>query len=173
MRAGAFNGFILEMEGINLRNVLKILVSLGLLTSFVGGAVAEDANEKAIKARKAVMQIYSFNLGQLGAMAKGEMDYNAELASILANDLLATATMDNRAMWPQGSGDDAYPGKTRALPALWATFPTVLEKQTALREATAKLAAEAGNGVDGIKANMGGVGNGCKGCHEEFRAAQK
>lgn len=156
-----------------MRNIFRLVLSAVLLAFFAGTAVSQDANEKAIKARKAVMQIYSFNLGQLGAMAKGEMDYNAELASILANDLLATVNMDNRAMWPQGSGEDAYPGKTRALPALWTTFPAVLEKQKALREATEKLAAAAGSGLDGIKANMGGVGNGCKGCHEEFRAAQK
>ncbi|MEP3278943.1 MAG: cytochrome c [Stappiaceae bacterium] len=156
-----------------MRTFIKTLLSIGLLAFFTGTAMSQDANEKAIKARQAVMQIYSFNLGQLGAMVKGEVDYDAELASIIAKDLLAAANMDNRAMWPQGSGEDAYPGKTRALPALWSTFPKVLEKQAALRTAAEKLAAEAGNGVEAIKANMGGVGGSCKGCHDDFRAEKK
>jgi len=42
--------------------------------------VAAGEFDKQIKARQSVMQIYSFNLGQLGAMAKGEIKYDAKLA---------------------------------------------------------------------------------------------
>ena len=153
-----------------MKTVLKTLTCAALFGTLAWSAQADKATEKAIKARQSIMQIYSFNLGNLGAMAKGEAEYDAELAAALAKNLLAAVQMDNRLMWPQGSGNDAYAGKTRALPAIWATYPKVAEKSAALSAAVEKLAAEAGNGVDGIKANIGGVGGGCKGCHDDFRA---
>ena len=63
--------------------------------------------KKEIEARQAVMRIYAFNLGLLGAMAKGEAEYDAKLATAAANNLLATTNMDNSAMWPPGSDADA------------------------------------------------------------------
>jgi cytochrome c556 len=116
------------------------------------------------------MQIYSFNLGILGAMAKGEAEYDAKLAGASANNLLAAAQMDNGAMWPQGSGLDAYADKTSAKPEIWSTYPKTAEKHAVLTEAAVKMAAEAANGLDAVKANIGGIGKGCKGCHDDFRA---
>jgi cytochrome c556 len=153
-----------------MKTVLKTQTCASILGTLAWSAQADKATEGAIKARQSLMQVYSFNLGKLGAMAKGEADYDADLAAALAKNLLAAAQMDNRLMWPQGSGNDAYAGKTRALPAIWATYPKISEKSAALTAAVEKLAAEAGNGLDGIKANIGGVGGGCKGCHDDFRA---
>jgi hypothetical protein len=46
------------------------LLALGAALTFLGGtAVAEEHMDRAIKARKAVMQLRAFELGQLGAMA--------------------------------------------------------------------------------------------------------
>ena len=80
-----------------------------------GIALADGHLDKAIKARKAQMTLYSFNLGVLGAMAKGEAEYNAEAAAGAANNLLAAAKLDGSQMWPQGSDSEAMAGKTRAL----------------------------------------------------------
>ena len=61
--------------------ILGLLVVVMMAPSL---AQADEALEKIVKARQAFMQIYSFNLGQLGAMAKGEADYDAKLANASA-----------------------------------------------------------------------------------------
>ena len=71
------------------RIISTLLVSAGLAcaatTVLADGHSA--ALEKAIKARKGLMQVYSFTLSGLGAMAKGEADYDAKLAASLAGAL--------------------------------------------------------------------------------------
>jgi len=131
----------------------------------------DKATKSAIKARQGLMQVYSFNMGLLSAMAKGDMDYDAELASLAANNLSALASMDTGAMWPQGSSNENH--KTRALPEIWSTFPKVAEKGKAMVEASAALASVAGDGLDALKGGMGDVGKSCKGCHDDFRAKKK
>ena len=40
------------------------------------------------------MQLYAFNISHLGAMAKGEVDYDAAAASAAANNLAALAALN-------------------------------------------------------------------------------
>jgi len=83
--------------------------------------------------------------------------------------------MDNSAMWPEGSdaGAPGLDGKTRAKAEAWAAESDVGDKHQALAAALGTMAAEAGAGLDAVKANMGAVGKGCKGCHKSFRAPEK
>ena len=55
-----------------MRTLLASVVIAGVAMAVPLSASAGPM-EDAIKARQAVMQIYAFNLGKLGAMAKGEM----------------------------------------------------------------------------------------------------
>jgi cytochrome c556 len=153
----------------------KIMIALATGAALVAGATAAisgEAEERAVKARQALMQVYAFNLGQLGAMVKGEMEYNADLAKASADNLVKASTMNGMAMWPKGSSmdDEGMAGKTWAKADIWADGSDVGEKAKALREAAAQMAEVAGNGLDAVKGAMGGVGGGCKGCHEKFRA---
>jgi len=135
---------------------------------------ADGPYDKAIKARQAMFQLYSFNIGILGAMAKGERDYDADVAREAAENLQAAANIGQSQFWPPGS-DNATDGnaRTRALPEIWSTFPAITEKADALKTATAALAPVAGNGLDALKGAMGDVGATCKGCHDDFRAERK
>ena len=155
-----------------MRKCLKWIVGSAVLTATLvsGFALADGHIEKAIKARKAQMTLYSFNLGILGAMAKGEAEYNAETASGAANNLLAAAKLDGSQMWPQGSDSDAMPEKTRALPDIWKTYPDVVEKQKAFIQALEALAPAAGKDLQSLQGAMKAVGAGCGGCHKPFRA---
>ena len=158
------------MKPIKLKSTLLIVAAL--FTSASSMADEDYAFKKEINGRQAVMQIYSYNLGLLGDMAKGKSAYDDKIASAAANNLLAAVSMDNSTMWPAGSGEDAdgLKGKTRAKPEIWSTYPKVGEKGKDLKDAVVKMAADAGNGLDAVKANMKAVGDGCKGCHEDFRA---
>lgn len=156
------------------RVIVAAMVAAGVMAG-AGVAVSGEAEDKAIKARQAVMQLYSFNLGKLGAMVKGDMEYDAAQAKLAADNLVKAASIGQDAMWPEGTAmeDAGMEGKTWAKKTAWTTYPAVVKKHEALQAAAAKMADAAGGGVDAIKAAIGGVGGSCKGCHEDFRAPKK
>ena len=152
-----------------MQNAIKIgLVIIGL--SFIVPAfAAKDPNLKLIKARQSEMQLKSFNAGPLFGMAKGKIEYNAELAAMLANNLLLQTQLDMGRAWAEGTDNVAYEGKTRALPETWSTYPEVAEKGKAYVKAVTELAPVAGNGLAALKSKISALGKGCKGCHDDFR----
>lgn len=129
-----------------------------------------DAADDAIKARQGYYQVVKHNAGMLFGMAKGNVEYNAEAATTHAQNLKALADMNGGSMWPAGSDKASKPGKTRALPVIWETFPAILEKQQAFAAASTNLANTAGGGFDSLRANIGALGASCTGCHDTYRA---
>lgn len=149
-----------------------LLLALGIGVSTISVAGDDFPYKKQIKARQSFMQVYAYNLGLLGDMAKGKAPYNAKIANAAANNLVAANNMDNSTMWPKGSdakSDGLSKKLTRAKPDIWTDYPKVKEKGKALKNALTKMAAVAGNGLGAVKENMGAVGKGCKGCHKSFR----
>lgn len=156
-----------------MRNKLGLICAAAIaLGASSGSAFAQDKFDGAIKARKAIMTLYAFNLGQLGAMAKGEADYDAEKAQTAADNLKDLAAVNMSAAWPQGSDSTALPGKTRAKAEAWTNFQEGAKIHGDLIAASVKLADAAGSGVDGIRANIGAVGATCSACHKAFREPQ-
>lgn len=155
----------------------RLVATVGLVAigaASITAQAADEAIEKAVKARQALMTINSFNLGPLGAMAKGEMDYDAGTAATYANNLAVLANMNTGAMWPQGSDTEALgEDKTKALPAAWAANSKIMEKHEAWVEATNQLANVAGDGLDTMKPAVAEVGKSCGGCHDLYRAEKK
>ena len=138
----------------------------------VSEPVFADPVEDAIKARRAYYQVVKFNAGKLFGIAKGKIDYDAKAAQTYADNLKSLANLNNSAMWIKGSDNDSAFGKTRALPAIWKSFPEVGEKSNALKSATAELAAVAGKDLDALRSKIGAVGEACKACHTKFRAKE-
>ncbi|MFK5978503.1 MAG: cytochrome c [Rhizobiaceae bacterium] len=130
---------------------------------------AEGPMEKAVKARQALMQLYAFNLGQLGAMAKGVVEYNSDAASAAANNLVALAGTNQGAIWPQGSDNGALGDITAAKPEIWSTYPAIIEKSKALNAGVANMAAMAGKDLASLQGAIGELGGACGGCHKAFR----
>lgn len=150
-------------------------LSIALATAAVVAAsgvamAASHGGNPAVKARKSHMQLYAFNLGVLGAMAKGEAEYNADAASAAANNLVALTNMSIGAYFPAGTSNAELGEETRALPVLWSADSKAREIGGQLREAAAGLAAVAGNGQEGLGAALGPVGAACGACHEAHRA---
>ena len=142
------------------------------LAVFTGSGVAnaQQDHSGAVKARIAYMQLNGFFMGQLAAVAKGQVPYDAAQATGVAKSLLALSSMDAGAMWPPGSDNQALPGKTRAKPELWTTFPAVMEKANALNTALEAMVVAAGTDLASLQGAFGAVGAGCGGCHRSFRA---
>ena len=151
--------------------VAALAMALAVFTGS-GVASAQEDHSGAVKARQAYMQLNGFYMGQLAAIAKGQVPYDAAQATGVANSLLALASMDVGAMWPPGSGNDnpALAGKTRALPEIWTTFPAVVEKADALSKALEAMVVAAGTDLASLQGAFGAVGAGCGGCHRSFRA---
>lgn len=133
-------------------------------------ATAQDANP-AVSARQAQMTLYAFNLGTLGAMAQGNMPYDAATAAVAAKNLAALTHLDGAAMWPAGTDADSQFG-TRALPGIWENFPDVGAKAQALQVAADAMAAAAGTDLAELQAAMGPLGGACGDCHKAYRAPE-
>ena len=155
-----------------MQSFTRWLVVAAGLTVAVSALAAGDPNEKAIKSRKAVMTLQSWYAGPLFGMAKGDLDYDADMATANAAALHTMATIKGDMMWPPGTDNGAYEGMTRALPEVWSTWPAAGEKAQALSDATAALSGVAGDGLDALRSRIGAVGKACKGCHDDFRAEQ-
>lgn len=161
------------------RNAVKslpraVLVAAGLCAAVFAAphsaALAQDA-AAVVKARQAHMRLTSFNLGPLGAMAKGETPYDAAAAAAAAGNLAAIAALDQSRIWAPGTGrPDAE--NTRALAAIWENPDDFASKIEGVRSATATMAEAAGGGIEALRAAMGGVGQACSACHKTYRAEQ-
>lgn len=146
------------------------LCMLLVATALTGVAfAADDPLLQAIKARQGEMQLRSFNAGPLFGMAKGDIEYDAEMANKLAGNLKLLLDLDMSRSWPSGSDTGNYAGKTTALPKIWTTYPEISEYGKKYAMAVTELAAAAGNGRDALKSKIGALGKSCKACHDEFR----
>ena len=147
----------------------RLFLLLAGLTLTIPGFAAKDPNLGLMKARQGEMQLRAFNVGPLFGMAKGKIEYDANLAATLADNLKTQLTLDIGRSWRQGTDIEAYPGKTTALKKIWTTYPEISEYGKKYAKAVEQLAAVAANGRDALKSKISAVGNACKGCHDEFR----
>ncbi|MDE0754724.1 MAG: cytochrome c [Woeseiaceae bacterium] len=157
------------------KSFITAVVALAVAAPAYFAFAADDfAFKSQIEGRQAFMQVYRFNLSILGGMAKGDVEYDADLAAASANNLLAASKMSNGAMWPMGSHTEAagLADVTAAKEAIWSTYPDISDKGKDLTEALTAMAAVAGDGLESLRSNMGAVGNGCKGCHESYRLSR-
>lgn len=158
-----------------MKTARKLFVGLALAGSLAGATIALAQSEPdkviaaAVKARQAQMTLYAFNLGLLGGMAKGAIDYDADAASKAAGNLAALTATDQSRLWPQGSDEMSIDG-TRALPAIWDNIPDVIAKSAALTEAAAAMADAAGTSKEALAGAMGSLGGACGSCHKAYRA---
>ena len=152
-----------------MKNTTRIGLLLAGLTLTVPSFAAKDPNLKLLKARQGEMQLRAYNVGPLFGMAKGQIEYDAALASKLANNLKTQLSLDIGGTWKQGTDVEAYPGKTTALGKIWSTYPEISNYGKKYKTAVNELDAVAGNGLDALKPKISAVGKTCKGCHDEFR----
>jgi len=140
-----------------------------IATVAIGADHIDPAVGAAIKARQSHMQLFAFNLGTLGGMAQGKIEYDADAAQMAANNLQALASVDCHPYFIVGSSNADASG-TRALPAMWEDPDGVMAAFAKLQGATAEMAASAGGGLEGLQAAMGALGGACGSCHQAYRA---
>ena len=144
------------------------LIASVLVMGTVASQAGNDPNEQAIKARRALMQLHSWYGGTLFAMAKGDIDYDAETAARAAINLQMIVGADGANMWPADSHSQNYPGQTRALAKAWSDYnPEYHANMVAAADA---MAGAAGGGLDMLRSKIKAIGQGCSGCHDAYRA---
>jgi len=149
-----------------LRNIALAATTTAIIGA--GAAVAQDNFKFPLKARQGQMAIIAMNLGALGAMAKGEMEYDAAVAQAAADNLVAVSTIGQGALWPEGSDGEAIEGTT-AKSTIWSDNADFLAKWGDFGKNATAMAAAAGGGLDSLRPAMGGLGGTCKACHDKFR----
>jgi len=148
---------------------LATAISLGLVTSTVAYAQSMKP-EDAITARRAVLRVIALNFGPLGAMAKGDIPFNAEVFKTNSARMAAVSTMPLLNYFPEDTDEDAGDVKTRAMPEIWLDWDKFKNRLEAMQKEVAKLAKVAQSGDEGaMKAQVGATGKSCKNCHDDFR----
>ncbi|MEQ9243792.1 c-type cytochrome [Roseovarius indicus] len=157
-----------------MKHGIRLFVGLGAAGIVATHAISQENTDKAIqaavKARQSQMTLYAFNIGLLGSMAKGEVEYDAEAATAAATNLASLSKLDQSRLWPQGSDAETLGSDTtEALPAIWEEGSDIGDKAMALISAADDMQAAAGDGLDALRGAIGPVGKSCGGCHEDFR----
>ena len=150
-----------------IRNAIFGLSAAALVagTAIAGG----HGGNPAVKARKAHMQLYAYNLGILGGMAKGEVEFNADAAQVAADNLATLANMNIGSMWMPGTSSEDLPDESRALAAIWQADSMIMAEVGKLGDAANAMAAAAGT-LEGVQGAIGAVGGSCGSCHKAYRA---
>lgn len=150
--------------------IISVLALLFTGLSFLTPvSAADDPEENAIEARQAEMQLRAFNTGPLVAMAKGDIPYDADMASTSANNLKVLLSLDNGRAWMPGTSNEDYPDKTEALPAIWEDGSEIGDRGEAFAKAVNELADVAGEGLDTMRPKVVDLGEACKACHDDYR----
>lgn len=148
--------------------LVGVMAFSGAAAVFADSHVSDRALAAAVKARQSQMQLYSFNLGTLGAMAKGDVAYDAGVAQAAADNLAAVAMLSQQGYWLPGTDSDAM-DNSRALPALWAADSNAQKLGMDFVEAAASMQAAAGTDLASLQGAMKAIGEACSACHEDYR----
>ena len=128
-----------------------------------------DAATDAVKARQDNMKARGAQVGMLAKMAKGEVAYDAAKAQEAADMLIDALKVDASGFWIPGTTSEDMPGVSYAKPELWSNFDKAKAIGGEMMAAAMNLQAVAGNGQGEMAQALGGVGQGCQGCHKEFQ----
>ena len=150
---------------------LPLATSLSLAV-FIGAASGDGHVTKemtaAIEARQAQMTLISQNMGILGAMAKGEAEYDSSLAAAAASNLAAVAKLERAVLWVEGSIQGDVPD-TRAKAEIWSDAAGFEKASVDLESAAESLVVQAGTDLASLQAGMKAVGATCGVCHKAYR----
>ncbi len=144
------------------------VVPLALLAASAAVQAQEGDAPPTVEARHGIMDNYSFNLSTLGDMAKGEAEYDADLAKAAADRLVVLSDIPWTGYWPEGTAHSDVEA-SRALPAIWTQMDDFLAGFDDLHQAALSMQSVAGDGQEAIAGEMRALGQACGGCHEDYR----
>jgi cytochrome c556 len=149
----------------------KTSISLALSAALIataGYAASQTASSSnaGVAARHAQMQMVAYKIGMLGAVAKGEVEFDAEMVNSAATNLKMLASMDTASLWLDGTAQGEVDG-SRAKAEIWSDRAGFIGKFKQMEDAAAGLVDVAS--LEDLRAGMGPLGGSCKACHETYR----
>ena len=153
--------------------IVTRLAAAGLLSLMgVVAHAAEDPFADAVETRHGLMLQMASELGKMGAMAKGEVAFDAAVSGKAAANLAAIASVLSMEQFPAGSEIDKS-ADSFSKPELWANEQDFLAKIADLNAAAAALQPLAVADLDSLKAGMGALGKACASCHTPYRVPEE
>ena len=146
----------------------RLMITGLLLTMLAPLALSAAEPEDIIKYRKNVMKAVGGHTSAAGAIVQGKVDYKAHLSEHAR--ALQAMTKDIPGLFPK----DSDFGDTNAKDGVWskrAEFEKAASNVKTKVEAFAK--AVQGGKQNAIVASFKDMGEGCKGCHKDFRKEEK
>ena len=129
-----------------------------------GSAAAQFSKaDDAIKYRQSAFTLMTVHMGRLGAMARGDVPFDAAAAKASANVVAVVSHLPWDA-FPPGSNSGA--AKIKGDP--WKDAANFSKLQADLKAQTAKLP-DAVATLDGLKGQVGATSRACRACHEQYR----
>lgn len=140
----------------------KLALAAILAVSTMGISMANTDSEAVIDYRQAAFTVAGWNMGILGGMLKGEVEYSPEAA-------VAAATRINEMAKAVGATfiDGAYEGSNAS--------PKIAEERADFDTKLAAFITESGTMVSAagdkatMAAQMGKLGGTCKSCHDAYK----
>jgi len=156
-----------------IKKVLAIgLVALGssflAVTSAQDGPTPEELAAQAVENRQSIFRLFRYNLGTISGMARGTVEFDAEIAERNARRIAAMAPMIPELFAAMDTRE--FDVNTEALPVIWEQFDLFQERAQALIDG-ANTFADVAAGGDRM-ATLGAIrafGANCGNCHETFR----
>jgi len=134
----------------------------GSLVSATASAQFAKADD-AIKYRQSAFTLMTTHMGRLGAIARGDVPFDAAKAQASAQVVAVVSALPWDA-FPPGSNTGA--AKIKGDP--WKDAATFSKLQADLKAQTDKLPAAVAT-LDGLKGQVGATSRVCRECHENFR----
>lgn len=148
-----------------IHSTFRPAVALALLAIVLPSAQAGKV-EDAVDYRQGVMNVLSWNAGQMAAMAKGEIPFNQTAFQGYASDLAATAALDLLPGFPEDSVTEDSDAKDE----IWLNWADFESKLDGLRRESAALAGVAKAGDEAaIMAQLDKTRRACKSCHDDYK----
>ncbi|WFM69696.1 cytochrome c [Halomonas sp. CKK8] len=147
------------------------LIAATLTTALLASTSSQADVDKAIEYRQDALGVMAWQIGPLGDMAQGKIDYDAETFARRAENLAAVAPLPWEG-FVEGSlrgGDHGV--DTDALADIADDREDFESRQQTLIEETATLAELArGDDFAAMRRQVATVADTCKGCHDNYRA---
>jgi cytochrome c556 len=153
------------------KSVITFVTAASIAVTGATIAAAQDDLPFPVQARQGQFTMLGLNMGVLVAMARGEREYDAELAQAAADNVVTISNIDQSFHWPEGTDNMSLVG-TLALPEIWDNLPDVLAKWEAFGAAAEGLAEVAGDGREAMAAQIGPTFDSCNACHDRYQASE-
>jgi cytochrome c556 len=139
-------------------------ITPALFAGLIAGTAAlahEGVQNPAVKARMNAMSFIGQNMKLIAGMAKGEVDFEAEVANAALANIAGTA-----AEIPNLFEAEEEDPKSDAAPEIWLNWDDFTAKADALQIAAAETAI---SDPAGLGAAIGQLAPACKACHETYK----